>query len=734
MRKFYPAILFFFFWIAAFHAAGQTALKFRDTTIKGPQTFALIVGISKYKYIRPLSYADKDAELFRDYLRSPGGGSLKDDNIFCLLNEKANNSNFWGKGFQWMKAKKLQKGDRLFIYLAGHGDAIDEDQFFFLGYDCNPAGDKNNYLVGGAIQLFNLKKKIAAETAKGVEVFFIMDACRSNELPGGISGQNFLNTAVSEKRAGEIIMLASAAGEESLEDASIGNGHGLFTYYLVDGLNGLADSIGKPDNKVSFREIQTYVGKNVPPVALQRFKRKQDPFFCCNENSESIISIIDTAYLNKWLQTKKLQDKGPGNSFSGKINIQFPFTDRDTLLLETYNRFYKAIQDNNLTGKTSAEDYYQQMNKKYPGNPYTLDAKSTLAVEYINEAQTKVNQYLDCNSTTAKQKQEYYEAGNQLEKAVVLLSEEEPEFAASLLGRMYFLKASGDFGKDGKNGDLQTAFQNAYSALAIDRNGAYILNKLALLHLENNRADSAAYYAEKATKVAPKWTCAFVTLALVQNAISNHTQDNSNKPIKKPLRKNSFGITSGGGINRSDPTYSGNTNSGFTGVDANTAGTFNLGFIYQVSVGNNIAIRPGATLSFENSDIDFQRRDAGGSMVTETVTLKNTAVNFALPVIIRFSSKNIAPYISLGPSFNYIFKQDNVSGDILPVKKSLICGDAGLGVDIGILKSGIVISPELKFSAGLSDMKDNAATTIYAAAVSSLKREAFTLSICLRKK
>src|SRR5688572_2659168 len=106
--------------------SAQTPLKGRDSTIKGPQTFAMVTGISKYKYVRPLSYADKDAQLFKDYLKSPGGGSVKEENIYTLLNEKANNSNFWGKGFQWLKAKQLQRGDRLFIYLAGHGDAIDE--------------------------------------------------------------------------------------------------------------------------------------------------------------------------------------------------------------------------------------------------------------------------------------------------------------------------------------------------------------------------------------------------------------------------------------------------------------------------------------------------------------------------------------------------------------------------------------------------------------------------------
>src|SRR5258706_10589634 len=206
MRKIFRVIAFQLLSAGCFHAVAQSPLKGRDSSIKGPQTFAMIMGISKYKYVRPLAYADKDAQLFKDYLKSPGGGSVKEDNIYTLLNDKAINSNFWGKGFQWLKAKQLQRGDRLFIYLAGHGDAIDEDQFFFLGYDCNPQGDKNNYLVAGTIQLFNLKKKIVNETTRGVDVFFIMDACRSNELPGGQAGQNFLNTAISEKNAGEIIM------------------------------------------------------------------------------------------------------------------------------------------------------------------------------------------------------------------------------------------------------------------------------------------------------------------------------------------------------------------------------------------------------------------------------------------------------------------------------------------------------------------------------------------------
>ncbi|MEO6611092.1 MAG: caspase family protein [Chitinophagaceae bacterium] len=711
--------------------SAQGPLKPRDLSVSGPQTFAIILGVSKYKYVRPLAYADKDAQLFNDYLRSPGGGSVKEENIFLLLNDKASNSNFWGKGFQWLKAKDLRKGDRLFIYLAGHGDAIDEDQFFFLGYDCNPQGDKNNYLVSGAIQLYNLKKKISDQTKKGVEVFFIMDACRSSELPGGVSGQGFLNSAISEKKAGEIIMLATGAGQESLEDASIGTGQGLFTYYLVDGLSGLADSIGGPDKKVTYREIEAYVDKNVPFVAQQRFKRKQDPYFCCTENSDRVISTVDTAYLQKWLKTKKQQNRGPGNSVPEGFEKTFRLSDADTLLVETYNRFYRAVNNKNLTGGSSAEDYFLQLNKKYPGNPYTLDAKSTLAVEFINIAQSRVDRYLACGEDgSAKQRQENTEAANGLEKAIASVREDDADFANSLLNRMYLLRAGGN------NFSAAVSFQNAYAALKTDPGGAYIQNKLALLHLENNRIDSALYYAEKATKTAPNWACALTTLALARNAKANNNEPQQNKPTpRRPVSKVGFGFTLGGGINQSNPTYSGDANSGYTGVASNTTPGFGLGVISQVNLGTAISIRPAVTVSFGNTEINFERRPVtGGPVIIEPIRVKGTSVNVVLPLIIRLSSKDIAPYIALGPSFSYLLSQDASSAVLLPVKKSMFLGNGGFGVDINLLKSGIVLSPELQYSAGFSDIKDNASTTTYSRALSSLKRNAFTFNVYLRKR
>src|SRR5438874_646317 len=108
-------------------------------------TYAIIVGISNYPYIHPLSFADKDAELFRDFIESPAGGNVKSENIKILINENAKAADFWVKGMSWILSKELKAGDRLYLYFAGHGDAIDQNEYFFLAYDCNPEGDKNNY-------------------------------------------------------------------------------------------------------------------------------------------------------------------------------------------------------------------------------------------------------------------------------------------------------------------------------------------------------------------------------------------------------------------------------------------------------------------------------------------------------------------------------------------------------------------------------------------------------------
>ncbi len=537
MRFFLPIVFLLFLLSAGSLSAQVGPPKPRDTTITGPQTFALIMSVSKYKYVKPLEYAVSDAEMFRNFLKSPSGGSLKDDNIYYLADETATSANFQVKGPAWLKAKKLQKGDRLFIYLAGHGDAIDENLFFYLPYDCNPAGDKNNYQIS-AIPMLNIKLNIIAKEArKGVDVFLVMDACRTgDQLPGGVEGSSFFSTAISEVRVGEIIMLASQSGQRSWEDPNLGGGHGLFTWYLVDGLSGMADSMGTPDSKVTVEELKKYVDKYVPVIAAKQFKNKQEPYFF-SEVQDKVVSTVDPAYLKKWMENRK--KSGGGNSFRGNGRRRISAAARDTAIMEAYNLFNSAVKESRLIGRNSAEYYYDLMAKNYPNDSYTTDAQSTLAVEFINFAQSKINLYLDCKDPAAIQKMrsqidedektdevdasldrmekvarlEFSEVGTMLEKAINIVKEDDPDFAKSLMGRMYFFKARGYFGRGKGQVEINKAFDYAYTAYSTEKNAAYVLQTIAALHLDNKKPDSAVIYAKRAIQMAPKWRYPYLTLA-----------------------------------------------------------------------------------------------------------------------------------------------------------------------------------------------------------------------------
>jgi len=548
------------------NAAGFSGFSHSDTT--SSRTFAMIMGISTYKFIKPLSYADSDAELFRDFLKSPGGGKVPDSNIYFLKNEDVKAANFFVKGMSWLRNKNLKAGDRLYIYMAGHGDAINQDEYFYLTYDCNPAGDKNNYLITGTIQLYNLKVRIADASRKGVEVIFIMDACRSNELPGGGEGQQILNAAISEKQAGEIIMLATGAGQESLEDGTIGTGHGLFTYYLVEGMAGLADKEGTPDNLVTLEELQRYVGMTVPTLAKDKYKKNQDPFLCCDENKKKIIAKVDTAFMRKWILTKQLSGylrKDEYNPISRGLKSTGTYDIADTTVIDLYNSFNQALKELNLAGNdNSAESYYQRLNKLAPKSDYTLDAKLTLASEYINFAQSKINLYLEGRDVSSIQRirsqldaddkseeiansldrmekvarQDFSEVAKMLERAIEYGEIDDEGFRRKLEAKNFFFKAHGYFEKGGSTVGLRQAIQNAMEAYRADPTAAYILNTLASLELDNNKPDSAIYFSRKAIQSAPLWRYPYVNMANAFNKTNN--ADSALVYFKKALMVDEF--------------------------------------------------------------------------------------------------------------------------------------------------------------------------------------------------
>ena len=77
-------------------------------------TYALIIGISQYKEMPALQYADRDALAFADFVKSQGAA---DDNIKLFLNEEATRLNIVDELYKMSQVAKPK--DRFYFYFGG---------------------------------------------------------------------------------------------------------------------------------------------------------------------------------------------------------------------------------------------------------------------------------------------------------------------------------------------------------------------------------------------------------------------------------------------------------------------------------------------------------------------------------------------------------------------------------------------------------------------------------------
>ncbi len=230
--------------------------------------FAVVIGVSHFsrngQHADDLMYADRDAKAVFDFLRSPAGGGVAEADALLLLNEKATAATVRNALFAFL-SRPLEQ-DTVVIYMAGHGipDPRDPRNLYFLTSDA-----KLNDMVGTAFPMYEMQQ-VFARVLKAKRVLTFADTCHgygfTGERTGALaaSGNNLINQYI-EHYAGQgerVVITASDINESSFEDKSWGDGHGVFTYYLLRGLEGEADR--NHDGVVTAGEILTYLQEVVP--------------------------------------------------------------------------------------------------------------------------------------------------------------------------------------------------------------------------------------------------------------------------------------------------------------------------------------------------------------------------------------------------------------------------------------------------------------------------------------
>ncbi len=232
--------------------------------------WAVIVGINDYPRLPKLKYAVNDAKAFQRLLMEKN--LVPAENITVLLNEQATLRKLRSALGTGLKGA-ADSDDMVIIFYAGHGaterDAMSMDgdglEKYILAYDTDPSD-----LFSTALPMRDLA--LIFHRIRSERLIFIADACYSGASGGRTVSMTGLRANIADTfldriaaGRGKVIITASAANEVSVERDELQ--HGVFTYYLLEGLKGPADTDG--DGLVTVDEVYRYVSDRVPQATGQ---------------------------------------------------------------------------------------------------------------------------------------------------------------------------------------------------------------------------------------------------------------------------------------------------------------------------------------------------------------------------------------------------------------------------------------------------------------------------------
>jgi len=220
-------------------------------------SYALIIGIDKYKNVQNLNYAVKDAESIQDILVNTF--DFSEGNVTLLKNEDATKQNII-QAFSDITTK-AEESDRVLIYFAGHGETMDLPDGGEMGY-LLPVDGNNENLYVSSIGMGELKNISLMSKAK--HLLYLVDACYGGIATIGSRGLDSKTTPnyiekITKNKSRQIIT-AGGRGEQVIEKSEWG--HSAFTLHLNRGLkDGNADM--NADGYITAAELGIYLSEKV---------------------------------------------------------------------------------------------------------------------------------------------------------------------------------------------------------------------------------------------------------------------------------------------------------------------------------------------------------------------------------------------------------------------------------------------------------------------------------------
>jgi C-terminal peptidase prc len=369
------------------------------------QPCVVLVGINHYqdKQILARPHAEADAQALYDLLTDKQYLGVPADHVRLLLgdadakrgSEPATHANIL-KALTWASTT-AGKNDPVIVAIFAQGAPLG-DRFCYFATDSTFKDRAKNAVAGGEIE-HALEKLKSQKFCVFVDVNF-----KGFEAPKDASPEANLSALYREfmgnrnedhsTNAGRLVFIAETRLRPSLELAD----HGAFAKVIIDGLSGAADKEGyEPDGVVTLDELIEYVNKELPALAREHGKTKED-----KEQRGFVLGGMATHYeltSNPSVTAKVKERLTSFEKLATEKNLSKELTTEGRRLLasmpklEAYRNIRRSYQKL-VDGKLSVDEFTKERSKILDDMKITGSTARAYAAKVIQATQLLQREYV----------------------------------------------------------------------------------------------------------------------------------------------------------------------------------------------------------------------------------------------------------------------------------------------------------------------------------------------------
>lgn len=234
-----------------------------STEVRVPRGYALVLAVGEYANLHPddnLKYSESDAEAVYRVLISKEGGNMEPENVKKFIGKQATLANIKNAVENWLPSVANEQ-DRVIVYFAGHG-VVDGGRGYLAPYDIDVKR------VAETAYPMDQIGTVLANKVKAHWKVLLTDACHSGKVTAETS-QEAIYESLTKLPRSFLTLTSSRERESSFEDPALGTGFGLYSYYLVQGWQGQADT-DPADGIITADELIEYVRREVKSHARRK--------------------------------------------------------------------------------------------------------------------------------------------------------------------------------------------------------------------------------------------------------------------------------------------------------------------------------------------------------------------------------------------------------------------------------------------------------------------------------